>query len=200
MTSPNPPARGLARSNLPYLSIRTERLELIAATSMMLEAEIHDRTRLSDLLQAEVPGNWPPILRLDSLTWTRELLNVDPGLYTWLDWYVVLRAPADATPVLIGSTGFHGRPTPDGALTVNYALTPQFEGCGYAVEAVAALISWAFTHEQVETIRADTYAVLNASISLLEKLGFRLLGCSPDRMAMGYELKRKDYLPVLKAF
>ena len=197
MPLPTPPGRNYTGKQVPHLSSRTRRLDLIAVTPAMAEAEIHDRALLAEELNAKVPRNWPPELRLDSLTWTWDLLRYDPGLCGWLDWFVILRSPPNSGPVLIGSVGFQGRPSPEGVLTMDYALTPQFEGRGYAVEAAAGLIAWAFAHNQVERIRADTHPVLTGSISLLNKLGFRRSANSPGGLALGYELKREDYLPEL---
>jgi hypothetical protein len=45
--------------------VETKRLRLIAATLETLAAEGHDRERLSTLLGAAVPAEWPPPLNDD---------------------------------------------------------------------------------------------------------------------------------------
>ena len=40
--------------------IRTERLDLVAATLTHIQAELESATALGRLLEAEVPSSWPP--------------------------------------------------------------------------------------------------------------------------------------------
>ena len=152
--------------------VETKRLRLIAATLETLVAEGHDRERLSALLGAAVPAEWPPPLNDDdSLQFWISRLTAQPDAACWAAWYFV-RDEADAPRVVIGNGGFKGKPSADGVVEVGYSLFPQFQHRGYATEAVAALIDWAFAHEGVQSIIAETLPDLGASIAVLHRLGF----------------------------
>jgi len=57
---------------------------------------------------------------------------------------------------------------------------PKFEGQGYATEAAAALVRFAFASGQVRLVRAHTLPVANASTRVLLKCGFHCLGTVVD--------------------
>lgn len=59
------------------------------------------------------------------------------------------------------------------AADIGYALLPQFEGKGLAVEAGSAMLQFAQESLQMETLFAIVTPNNNRSISLLEKLDFK---------------------------
>ncbi len=73
----------------------------------------------------------------------------------------------------IGSAGFKGPPDPNGTVEIAYGIAPRFEGQGYATEAAAALVSFAFDAAAVELVCAHTLPTANASTRVLTKCGFR---------------------------
>jgi RimJ/RimL family protein N-acetyltransferase len=104
-------------------------------------------------------------------------------------WIAVLRASPVATPwvhgfaivqreraLVIGSAGFKGPPDAEGRVEIAYGIVPRFEGRGYATEAAAALVDFAFSHEEVRRVWAHTLPEENASARVLGKLGFARLG------------------------
>ena len=56
---------------------------------------------------------------------------------------------------------------------VAYGVVPAFEDHGYATEAAAAAVEYAFTDDRVRIVRAHTRPENNASTRVLEKCGFR---------------------------
>ena len=84
------------------------------------------------------------------------------------------------TPSVIGSAGFKGPPDSDGTVEIAYGIVPGFEGRGYATEAAAALVRFAFVSERVRVVRAHTLPVANASTRVLAKCGFRHTGTVVD--------------------
>ncbi len=58
---------------------------------------------------------------------------------------------------------------------------------GYATEAVAALLEWAFSHSEVKRIIAETYPTLTESIGVMEKNGFRFIGGGSGPGIIRYE-------------
>jgi RimJ/RimL family protein N-acetyltransferase len=75
---------------------------------------------------------------------------------------------------LQGSTGLdrHGRNS--------LWRRPSFEGQGYATEAAAALVAYAFATPRVAVVRAHTLPTANASTRVLAKCGFGQVGTVVD--------------------
>jgi hypothetical protein len=72
------------------LALRTPRLEIIAATLPLVEAELAGPDHLAASLQAEV-GSWPPPLNDEnSLRWTYEKLTARPEQAGFFVWYIIL--------------------------------------------------------------------------------------------------------------
>jgi len=105
------------------------------------------------------------------------------------DWLAQLRASSSADPwvhgfavaheesqSVIGSVGFKGPPDEAGMVEIAYGIVPAFQGQGYATEAAASLVAFAFGDGRVRIIRAHTLPELNASTRVLEKLHFACLG------------------------
>jgi RimJ/RimL family protein N-acetyltransferase len=76
----------------------------------------------------------------------------------------------------VGRCGFKGPPDASGMVEIAYGMNPEDQGCGYATEAAAALVSYAFDDEKVRVVRAHTLPELNASGRVLSKCGFRQMG------------------------
>ena len=152
--------------------IRTERLELIAETAELGAAEVSGRARLAEALGADVPDNWPPGAARDVVELFAAKLQRDPGLAGWLNWYWVLSGPGPDSRTLIGEGGFTSRPV-DGVVAIGYALLPGYRGMGYATEAVRALATWAFSHDEVLKIIAETLPDNAPSVRVLTRAGFR---------------------------
>ena len=96
-------------------------------------------------------------------------LEVDP----WTLGFAMVHRGSEA---VIGTCGFKGPPDPDGSVEIAYGVVPEHQGKGYASEAAAALVSYAFESVQVRTVRAHTRSDSNASARVLTKCGFRLTG------------------------
>lgn len=85
-----------------------------------------------------------------------------------------------AAASVIGSAGFKGPPDSAGMAEIAYGIVPGFQGHGYATEAAAALVAFAFASRQVRLVRAHTLPEANASTRVLLKCGFRHLGTVVD--------------------
>ena len=103
-------------------------------------------------------------------------------------WLAALRADAAPDPwrhgffmvhkgarCVIGAAGFKGAPDAAGIVEIAYGVAPNYEGQGYATEAAAALVTYAFEHG-AELVRAHTLPVKNASGRVLLKNGFHHVG------------------------
>ena len=77
---------------------------------------------------------------------------------------------------MIGTAGFKGPPDRTGVVEIAYGIVPSFEGQGYATEAAAALVGFAFASDDVRLVCAHTLPASNASTRVLLKCGFRHTG------------------------
>ena len=99
-----------------------------------------------------------------------EMLNgaiAHPNERAWYAmWMIELR---DGTHV--GELCFKGI-SPDGAVEIGYGIDGDFEGCGYATEAVSAVAAWAAQQESIKCVEAEAEEDNLASLRVLEKSGF----------------------------
>lgn len=86
------------------------------------------------------------------------------------NWQISL---SDGTP--IGGIGFRGAPV-NGAVEFGYEIDEAYRNQGYASEAAAAMLEWAFSDERVYFVTAEAEATNAASLKVIEKLGFAPLG------------------------
>lgn len=82
--------------------------------------------------------------------------------------------------MMVGTTGFRGPPDDDGVVEIGYGIAPSYQGRGYATEAAAALVAFAFDHDAVRVVRAHTRPDANASTRVLAKCGFTFTGPVED--------------------
>ena len=173
------------------MKITTERLELIASTLELAHAEIEDRDRFAQLLDARVPVDWPPPLNdTDSMKWLLGFLEEHPDGTGWTNWYFVLRRDAAGERCVIGNGGFKGKPSADGMVEVGYSIMQDRQRQGFAPEAVAGLIGWAFSHPEVTRVAAETFPELRASIRVMEKNGLIYCGPGLEEGTIRYERAR----------
>ena len=177
------------------LTTRTPRLELIAATPRLVRAELADLDLFSKMLAARVPASWPPELYdRQAAEWTLKYLEGEPERAGWALWYCIL--PADASSsgrVLAGIAGYKGTPSPEGRVEIGYGVLSEFQRAGYATEAALALVQRAFDRPETEAVTAETFPDITASIRVLEKCGFVLIGSGSEEGTIRFELTRSRF-------
>lgn len=172
---------------IPNLTIRLDRLELVAATKELLQAE-DDLPELARCLQADVPGNWPmPLYDNDARQHFLRVLSENAESVGWTAWYILLLDDAGRR-TLIGSVGACGLPDDSGTIVIGYSLLDQFQGRGYATEALRSFLAWVKPYPRLRTVVADTFPHLTASIRVLEKNGFVRCGAGTDEGSIRFEL------------
>ena len=176
---------------MPDMRICTTNMELIAASDRLIKAELDGSERLGALLEAEVEDGWPPGIWKDAVEEFKARLEKHPGLLGWLNWYWVL-IDGDRR-ILIGSGGFTGAPF-NGEVMIGYSVIEPYQRQGYGSEAVNALVNWAFAHQSVLRIVAETLHENKASISLLEKCGFEYSGKGFEKGTIRFLLPREKWL------
>lgn len=164
--------------------ISSERLDLIPLSPAFLELSLTGNSRgAEELLGLSIPDEW---FRERALMQLRlEQLQAQPRLQPWLLRAIGLRGQQ----VMVGHLGFHTPPDPDylrefapGAVEFGYSVYAPFRRQGYAREACAALMQWAFEQHRVKqfvvTIQPDNIA----SVQLAETFGFRRIGFHVDEV------------------
>lgn len=160
----------------------TGRLELVAATPAL--AALGSATELGTHLEAKVAPGWPPTPWAHQPTDWAAQLHRDPTLVGWLNWYIVQVAP----PLLVGCSGFAGRPDGEGTVECGFALVELDERRDYASEALGGLIDWAFSAPEVRRIVARAQAP--EAIRVLAKSGLSPVGRADTHGGLRFELKR----------
>jgi RimJ/RimL family protein N-acetyltransferase len=89
---------------------------------------------------------------------------------------------------LIGAAGACGLPDEEGRIVIGYSLLDQFQGKGYATEALRSFLDWAKRGLSLRKVVADTFPHLKASIWVLEKNGLVRSGVGTDEGSIRFEL------------
>ncbi len=174
--------------------LTTTRLDLITATAQHLLVALDDIEKLGRLIGADVPASWPPQYLDDAaLRYTLDQLHRGPDQIGWWMRYVVLRRGPGDRPALVGTVGLKGRPK-DGVVECGYGIVADFQRQGLATEATRALVDWAFEHDDVQQVVAETLPELDASIRVMEKLGMGSLGDGSEEGTIRYGKSRATWL------
>jgi len=170
--------------------LKTRRLVLRSATPQLAAADLSNRSDFARLLSAYVPEDWPPPLNDEaSKTFTLTYLEENPDAAGWSTWYFLLPGKPEGSSQAAGIGGFKGKPS-QGMVEVGYSMLPACQRLGLASEAVAALADWAFSHPGVQLVTAKTLPSLLASIRVLEKNRFHLLGQGSEAGVIRYGCRR----------
>lgn len=89
-------------------------------------------------------------------------------------WYTAWRIVLNKTGETVGDLCFKGLPD-SGRPEIGYGILPEWEGRGYATEAVRAACSWTLS-QPVVSVEAKTEPENAASQRVLKKAGFYPLG------------------------
>jgi RimJ/RimL family protein N-acetyltransferase len=153
-------------------ALESRRITLIAATAELVEADLSGRGKLSALLDAVVPENWPPDLyERRAMEFALHSLQDSDGQEGWSFWYLLTRGAEQRE--VIGICGFKGRPDESGSVEIGYSLLNQFRVNGYAT-------------------CAETLPYLRQSIRVMEKNGFTFTGPGSEHGVVRYAVQRPD--------
>jgi len=169
--------------------LKSRRLNLIAATPALIEKDIKGREYLSEALGVSIQKLWPPDLygpRAMQFALTQLGEISEQG---WSFWYLLTaKNPGE----LIGICGFKGRPDESGSVEIGYSILSGYQRQGFATEAVARLVGWAFSHHNVNEVCAETLPHLTQSIRVLEKNGFEYTGAGSETGVIRYAINRSN--------
>lgn len=151
------------------IELASQRLHLVALDRELAEWQLNDRKRFFEALGVEIEPSWPPeLIGAETMEWTRDQLaahSQDTGWYSWVYLSPIMNR-------LLGIGGFKGAPNARGEVEIDYSMLVSYRERGLATEAVNALIGWAYGHEAVKRVIANTRSDRNASHRVLEKAGF----------------------------
>ena len=132
--------------------IKSTRLRIYPATRNQMDAMIASES--NDDLKAAYTEMLESCLR-------------HPDQWDWYAMWIIERI--DGT--CIGNLCFKGLDA-NGVAEIGYGISEEYQGQGYATEAVQAVSAWAFRDPRVRAIEAETTAENRASQRVLEKCGF----------------------------
>jgi RimJ/RimL family protein N-acetyltransferase len=163
-------------------AIVSNRLVLIPLTVEFYETSLAgDREGASRLIGLEVPEDWMLSRRLMEIRLTQ--LQREPDLLPWLLRAIRLRDH----PQMIGHIGFHSRPGAEylselapGGVELGYTVYPQYQRQGYASEAAAALMDWAWQAHAVPRFVVSISPENTPSLHIAERFGFQKVGAQID--------------------
>ena len=156
--------------------LTTRRLRLLPITFDIADAALSDRTRLCELLGAGVADGWPNPDFTEALPYIRADVRRRPSFANWSR--AVVHAEEN---VVIGDAGFKSLPNRNGTIEIGYGIAAGYRNQGFAEEAAAALIQWAWQHPSVREITAECRQDNLASKRVLEKLGMEYRGTQSSK-------------------
>jgi RimJ/RimL family protein N-acetyltransferase len=166
-------------------------MTLVAATAELVEADLAGRDQLAELIGADVPENWPPDLyERQAMNFALDQLQNEKAPSGWSFWYLLIQSHEKRE--LVGICGFKGWPDEAGSVEIGYSVLKQFRVQGYATEAVARLVTWAFSHQNVVEVTAETLPHLRQSIRVMEKNGFSFVGPGSEHGVIRYAVKKHE--------
>ncbi|NNK38133.1 MAG: GNAT family N-acetyltransferase [Xanthomonadales bacterium] len=178
------------RPSHPLRVIESRRMTLVAATPELVAADLDGVEAFGGAIGAGVPESWAPDLyETTAMRAALELLR-DPAEHGWSLWYLLSRK--HEPPRVLGICGFKGRPDAAGSVEIGYSVLRQYRVQGYATEAVARLVTWAFSHANVAEVCAETLPHLRQSIRVMEKNGFTFTGPGSEQGVVRYAVTKNS--------
>lgn len=181
----------MRRPRHPLRVIESRRITLVAATPELIDADLGGRDMFFRAIGAQVPENWPPPLFGSAAMRAAKAQLGDPAGHGWSIWYLLSKK--HDTPRVIGICDFKGMPGPAGSVEIGYSVLQQYRVQGYATEAVARLIVWAFSHQNVIEVTAETMPHLKQSIRVMEKNGLSFAGPGSEHGVVKYVIAKTSF-------
>jgi len=152
----------------------TARLRLVPVTLEMIEAVVsRDRAGAGRLVGATFPDGWPnDDLVAQGFPFALDAIRAAPDVRLWGDSLVLTR---EASPRVVGSVVFHGRPD-DGIAEVGYGIEDHSRGQGLATEATRECVDWALAEPGIVAVQATTFPWHHASLGVIRKVGMTAVG------------------------
>ncbi len=165
------------------------RIDLIEATESTLRAALEDRSRLEQLLDVTVPGDWPPehyeAHVVQHCLETLRRGDQEPGF----NLHFLIADEVSCLPrMLAGIAGYAGPPDADGTVEIGYGIVDSMRRRGLASAAVSALVQKARSHPRVRRVIANTLREMAGADRVLVRNGFQPTEPRPKRGMVRYAL------------
>jgi [ribosomal protein S5]-alanine N-acetyltransferase len=156
--------------------IETKRLRLVRWDEAHFQAIFDNNlVKLGELLDCETPKQWTTFADMkDALPFFYEGFKQN-GNY-WGSFFTVHKGDRQ----LLGTCGFKGGPDELKAVEIGYEIIEAYRQQGLASEAAQGLVDFAFSHTDIQIVRAHTLAKEVPSVSVLKKLNFVFIGLFND--------------------
>jgi RimJ/RimL family protein N-acetyltransferase len=156
------------------MAIETVRLRLLPFAPEHLLALIEGDRHFEEKLGLPAADGLRAFILSDDVSpaWLTRL-RVSTAADPWLHGFAVVHRESG---LVIGSAGFKGPPDEGGVVEIAYGIVAGYQGRGYASEAAAALVAFAFAAAGVRLVRAHTLPTPNPSTRVLAKCGFERVG------------------------
>ncbi|MDO9390211.1 MAG: GNAT family N-acetyltransferase [bacterium] len=106
----------------------------------------------------------------------------------WLTYWLIIK---NDNSEAIGTIGFKGIDKEEKSAEIGYGISGEFEGKGYATEALSLMVAWAWNTKKIEKVTAiDVLASNIGSQKVLEKNGFYRTKVNID--TIDYEINLKN--------
>jgi RimJ/RimL family protein N-acetyltransferase len=156
------------------MAIETARLRLLPYSAEHLLALIEGVREFEEQFGLAAAAGLRDFIVSDEVSpvWLSRL-RASTGADPWVHGFAVVHRESRS---VIGSASFKGPPDEDGMVEIAYGIVPGYQGRGYATEAAAALVTFAFGSGLVRLVRAHTLPTPNASTRVLAKCAFERIG------------------------
>ena len=161
-------------------------------------AALEDRDRFGHILNAKIPGMWPPEhLDAPALEWTLRWLQDPAHDPSFSAYWLILRDSPDGR-VLVGVVGFKDMPSNDGSVEIGYGVVEDYRRRGFASEGARALLAHAFAYSNVQRVAAETYPHLAPSLGVMEKCRMHFVGDGSEPGVVRYAITRAEYEATMR--
>ena len=147
--------------------ILTPNLRIVPCDDTLFDAIRMGNNILARVLGANVPKKWTEFR--DTFTPSYHRWKAHPPLREW--WVYLTICTVDNQ--LIGSCGFKGEPDSTGTVEIGYEIMPSHRKRGLGEETARGLVTHAFSQSGVHKVIAHTISEENASVNILQKIGFQ---------------------------
>lgn len=153
------------------LHIQTSRLVLLPFTKIICEEALNNSIITLASLGITPCDGWPDLETLDTLPRILQNLNKVEEPSGFESWMMIEKS----TNTIIGDIGFKGLPNETSEIDLGYGVIASQRKKGFAHEAAAGIVSWAFQQKTVEAITASCHADNIGSQKILSLLNFSVL-------------------------
>lgn len=108
----------------------------------------------------------------------------------------LLLAIEKATGELVGSSGFHDWPDERGCIEIGFGIVPEKQRQGFGIELLHGMWRMILDRPDVKILRYTTMPTNQASMHIVNKLGFALVGEQMDEedgLELIYEMSADEY-------